>query len=45
MGSSARTHENTEGFTLIEILIMMVILSFVATPAVCKLCSRSTGTS
>jgi len=30
MGSSARTHENTEGFTLIEILIMMVILSFVA---------------
>jgi len=30
MGSSARTHENTEGFTLVEILIMMVILSFVA---------------
>ncbi len=30
MGSSARTHANTEGFTLVEILIMMVILSFVA---------------
>ena len=30
MGSSARTHERTEGFTLVEILIMMVILSFVA---------------
>ena len=30
MGSRARTHENTEGFTLVEILIMMVILSFVA---------------
>jgi len=30
MGSSARTHENTGGFTLVEILIMMVILSFVA---------------
>jgi Tfp pilus assembly protein PilV len=30
MGSSARTHENTKGFTLVEILIMMVILSFVA---------------
>jgi len=30
MGSSAQTHENTEGFTLVEILIMMVILSFVA---------------
>jgi len=30
MGSSARTYDNTEGFTLVEILIMMVILSFVA---------------
>jgi type II secretory pathway pseudopilin PulG len=30
MGSSARTHENAGGFTLVEILIMMVILSFVA---------------
>jgi len=30
MGSCARTHEKTEGFTLVEILIMMVILSFVA---------------
>jgi len=30
MGSRARTHEKTEGFTLVEILIMMVILSFVA---------------
>lgn len=30
MGSSARTHEQSEGFTLVEILIMMVILSFVA---------------
>ena len=30
MGGRARTHENAEGFTLVEILIMMVILSFVA---------------
>lgn len=30
MGSRARTHEHSEGFTLVEILIMMVILSFVA---------------
>lgn len=30
MGCSARTHDSTEGFTLVEILIMMVILSFVA---------------
>ena len=30
MGNSARIHENMEGFTLVEILIMMVILSFVA---------------
>jgi type II secretory pathway pseudopilin PulG len=30
MGSSARAHETAEGFTLVEILIMMVILSFVA---------------
>ena len=30
MGSCARAHENTEGFTMVEILIMMVILSFVA---------------
>ena len=30
MGSSARTRESAGGFTLVEILIMMVILSFVA---------------
>ena len=30
MGSSGRTREKTGGFTLVEILIMMVILSFVA---------------
>ena len=30
MGGSVRTRERTEGFTLVEILIMMVILSFVA---------------
>jgi type II secretory pathway pseudopilin PulG len=30
MGGSGRNHENTGGFTLVEILIMIVILSFVA---------------
>jgi Tfp pilus assembly protein PilV len=30
MGGSARTRTREEGFTLVEILIMMVILSFVA---------------
>ena len=30
MGGGARTHGNSDGFTLVEILIMMVILSFVA---------------